>query len=158
MTPSQILTDLKAAQVIVEIQGENLRLVAPKGVVGEELRREIARHKPELIALLTDRNGTPPQPEGPTGVDSYDDWKICETPTHNVYESYNAPQVSWVPPGKRRGLIGLGFPPRTTSKPPPEILAAAVVICQRCKSNPVLPELSEITSGLCWDCRAKSAV
>ncbi len=52
MNLSEVLTYLRAHDVQVWLDGERLRLNAPKGVLTPELQAELTRHKAELIEFL----------------------------------------------------------------------------------------------------------
>lgn len=58
--------------------------------------------------------------------------------------------AGWFEPHKSR-LIGKGFPGIKPSKVPPEIIAAPRVSCPKCQGA-VMPELRQITGGLCYQC------
>src|SRR4051812_31628438 len=87
MTAPNLLSWLSALGVSLSGEGGRLRVDAPTGVIGPDLRAKLSAHKAELIALLSgEKKGcnctpfpnppaseptlapvTPPQPE-PTGV------------------------------------------------------------------------------------------
>jgi amino acid adenylation domain-containing protein len=48
----ELLTQLRSQQVSLSLEGETLKLNAPKGVLTGELRDELVQRKPELIAFL----------------------------------------------------------------------------------------------------------
>jgi amino acid adenylation domain-containing protein len=52
MSFSELLTYLRTHDVQVWVEGDRLRLNAPRGVLTPELQAELARHKEELIELL----------------------------------------------------------------------------------------------------------
>lgn len=52
MTPQALLTELERLNVKVSLAGDRLRLEAPAGVLTPALKETIAKHKPELTALL----------------------------------------------------------------------------------------------------------
>ena len=52
MTASELITHLRLLDVTLAVDGEQLRVNAPKGVLGAELREAIAQAKPELLAWL----------------------------------------------------------------------------------------------------------
>lgn len=52
MTAAELITHLRMLDVTLAVDGEQLRVNAPKGVLGPELRDAIAQAKPELLAWL----------------------------------------------------------------------------------------------------------
>jgi hypothetical protein len=56
MTPDTLAVQLDALGVRLSVQGERLRVEAPAGVLTSELRQAIARHKVDLMALLSGPN------------------------------------------------------------------------------------------------------
>ena len=61
MTALEILTDLRRAGALVTIAGDKLRLEAPKGILTEGLKQQLAAQKSEIIRLLqaeTTTNGS----------------------------------------------------------------------------------------------------
>jgi hypothetical protein len=52
MTPDALLDKLERLNVKVTINGDKLRLEAPKGVLTPEMKEAIRQYKPALIALL----------------------------------------------------------------------------------------------------------
>lgn len=59
MSVEELLRELQRRGVILAADGERLTYRAPRGVLTDNLRREIADHKPRLIPLLR-RSGTMP--------------------------------------------------------------------------------------------------
>lgn len=53
MTVAEVLTLARTRDIVVEVQGDELVLDAPRGALTEELRIALLDHKPALIALLT---------------------------------------------------------------------------------------------------------
>ncbi len=53
MSADELLIELKARGVSLEVDGDRLRVDAPKGAVTPELREALAAHKAEVLALLT---------------------------------------------------------------------------------------------------------
>jgi hypothetical protein len=47
-----LMRDLQAAGVVLEARGDRLHVDAPVGLITPEMRDSIARHKPELLAML----------------------------------------------------------------------------------------------------------
>jgi TubC N-terminal docking domain len=47
-----LMRDLQAAGVVLEARDGRLRVDAPVGIVTPEIRDSLARHKPELLAML----------------------------------------------------------------------------------------------------------
>jgi hypothetical protein len=47
-----LMRDLQAAGAVLEVRGDRLHVDAPIGLITPELRDSIARHKPELLAML----------------------------------------------------------------------------------------------------------
>ncbi|MFN8626032.1 MAG: hypothetical protein U0587_08640 [Candidatus Binatia bacterium] len=60
MTAETLLDSLRQLGATVTVQGDKLRIEAPAGTVTPELRRTLADHKPELLALLSRTMPTPP--------------------------------------------------------------------------------------------------
>ncbi len=52
MTTTELLNALKAAGIVLQTTGDRLMFEAPKGAMTPELRDQLARQKPELLALL----------------------------------------------------------------------------------------------------------
>lgn len=52
MTPNALLDKLRQLNVKVTLNGDKLRLDAPKGVLTPELKEAVSQQKPALIALL----------------------------------------------------------------------------------------------------------
>ncbi len=60
----ELLTRLASLDVRLDVDGDQLRIDAPKGVLNPELKQELVKHKPTLIALLgTTLDGIQPAPE-----------------------------------------------------------------------------------------------
>ncbi|MBU4532294.1 MAG: hypothetical protein KJ650_01405 [Firmicutes bacterium] len=55
MTPAELITELELRNIKVSLAGDKLRLEAPAGVLTPALKEAIAKHKPELIAILSGR-------------------------------------------------------------------------------------------------------
>ena len=49
-------------------------------------------------------------------------------------------------------LIGRGHETLPPSKVPDELKAKPYTVCPRCGRIPVMPELRQITAGICWPC------
>lgn len=52
MTAHELLLTCRQAGIVLAADGDNIDVDAPKGVLTPELRSELARHKPALVALL----------------------------------------------------------------------------------------------------------
>ncbi len=52
MTATDLLTSCRAAGIILAADGDSLAVDAPAGALTPALRDTLARHKPELLALL----------------------------------------------------------------------------------------------------------
>jgi hypothetical protein len=52
MTPQDLLTTCRQAGIVLAVDGDALDVNAPKGTLTPELRDELARQKPALLALL----------------------------------------------------------------------------------------------------------
>jgi hypothetical protein len=52
MTADQLMIEAARLGIALEARGDRLHVEAPVGVVTPELRFELARHKPALVALL----------------------------------------------------------------------------------------------------------
>jgi hypothetical protein len=61
MTPLELLVALRRRGIDLTVDGERLRVEAPRGALTPELRRTLAEHKPELIAELS--QAAPGSPE-----------------------------------------------------------------------------------------------
>jgi hypothetical protein len=53
VTPTEVLILARGSGIVLEAQGDTLIVDAPVGRLTPELRGELARHKPALLALLT---------------------------------------------------------------------------------------------------------
>lgn len=53
MTASALLDELKARGALLTVNGDRIRVRAPAAVVTPDLRAALAKHKPELLRLLT---------------------------------------------------------------------------------------------------------
>ena len=62
MSAEQLLSDLEEHDVTVSVRGERLRIEAPRGVITEELRCALSRHKPEILRLLREKVKAPTSP------------------------------------------------------------------------------------------------
>lgn len=56
MTSEALLAELEQLNVKISLAGDKLHVDAPAGVLTPELKQELAKHKPELMALLRPRN------------------------------------------------------------------------------------------------------
>ncbi|RMH15044.1 MAG: hypothetical protein D6701_10490, partial [Gemmatimonadetes bacterium] len=63
MNAQELLDDLRERHVEVSAAGDSLRLVAPRGVLTEELRRILSDRKPELLKLLGGSGAAGVQPD-----------------------------------------------------------------------------------------------
>lgn len=52
MTAHELLLKCRQVGIALAVDGNNIDVDAPKGVLTPELRSELARHKPALVALL----------------------------------------------------------------------------------------------------------
>jgi amino acid adenylation domain-containing protein len=52
MTVTQLLSELRSRDIAIWVEGEKLRYRAPRGVLSEDLRAALVRHKPEVISFL----------------------------------------------------------------------------------------------------------
>jgi hypothetical protein len=52
MTPAEQLSFTRARDIVLDVQGDRLVADAPTGALTPELRAELLRHKPALVALL----------------------------------------------------------------------------------------------------------
>jgi natural product biosynthesis luciferase-like monooxygenase protein len=59
MNLNQLLTDLSNKGIKLWLEGDQLRLRAPKGALSKELRQTLAKSKQDLIALLRQKRETP---------------------------------------------------------------------------------------------------
>jgi TubC N-terminal docking domain len=47
-----LMRDLQAAGAVLEVRGDRLHVDAPVGLITLQIRESLARHKPELLAML----------------------------------------------------------------------------------------------------------
>ena len=52
MSALALLRDLRSAGAVLEARGDRLHVDAPAGLITPEMRVSLARHKPELLAML----------------------------------------------------------------------------------------------------------
>ena len=52
MNALALMRDLQSAGAVLEARGDRLHVDAPAGLITPEIRDSIARHKPELLAML----------------------------------------------------------------------------------------------------------
>ena len=52
MTTLQFLSDLREKEIHLWAEGERLRYRAPRGVISEAIRSELAAKKAEILAIL----------------------------------------------------------------------------------------------------------
>ena len=106
---------------------------------------ELRTHKAELLEML--------QPEAPAGEPLFPD---------DLLAALGAATVRWADQPHGESLEGPDLQPAAVGwddcQPSPGILAAPVVMCPRCGSARVLPELQAMTGGLCWGCYVRVAV
>jgi len=55
MTAQELLSDLTKRDVVFTLDGEQLRVDAPRGLITEDLRRKLEDHKAELVDLIRQR-------------------------------------------------------------------------------------------------------
>ena len=60
MTAHQALQEARHRGITLTPAGTTLRFRGPKDALSEELKRELVRHKPEIIALLVEDHATYP--------------------------------------------------------------------------------------------------
>jgi len=60
MRAAALLAQLQSLNIEIWVEGDRLRYSAPQGVLTAELRDQIVAHKPELLALLSAAQPTPP--------------------------------------------------------------------------------------------------
>ncbi len=60
MTPDEFLVEFNPLGGVLRLDGDQLRYRAPRGVVTERTTAYLRKHKPALIALLTDEVTTDP--------------------------------------------------------------------------------------------------
>jgi hypothetical protein len=58
MTAAELLNELEMAGATVEVDGDSLRVRAPKGTVTPVIQEELARNKLLILALLTDAHSS----------------------------------------------------------------------------------------------------
>ena len=59
MSPARLLVELHKLNVQLELEGEGLRVRAPRGFLTNELVREIKLHKANLVAVLKEHERLP---------------------------------------------------------------------------------------------------
>ena len=52
MTAAELITELEARGVLIEVTGDRLRVDAPKGAITPELRAALTARKAEVLAIL----------------------------------------------------------------------------------------------------------
>ena len=57
MNAQRLLAELQQSGVVLGLRGDRLHVDAPKGVVSEELRKQMLRQKPDLMRLLRTDSG-----------------------------------------------------------------------------------------------------
>ncbi len=62
MSTAGFLEQLRRLQVHVRIEGDAVRVSAPRGVLSQELQAELARRKPEILAYMRNGGGDPGRP------------------------------------------------------------------------------------------------
>ncbi len=60
MTAHEALHEAQSRGIVLTPAGASLRIRGPKDALNEELRRELVRHKPEILALLRAGRSTYP--------------------------------------------------------------------------------------------------
>ncbi len=60
MTANEVLQEAQRRGIVLTPAGTTLRFRGPKDALSAELKRELVRHKPEIIALLVDDHATYP--------------------------------------------------------------------------------------------------
>ena len=59
MTAHEALQEAKRRGIVLTPQRTAIRFRGPRGALSEELKRELVRNKPEILALLEDRSTYP---------------------------------------------------------------------------------------------------
>ena len=62
MTVHEVLRETQRRGILLTPEGTSLRFCGPKGALNEELKRELVRHKLEILALLVEDHATYPCP------------------------------------------------------------------------------------------------
>ena len=60
MTAHEVLAEAKRRGILLTPAGTTLRFRGPKDALNEALKRELVRHKPEIIAILGEDRSTYP--------------------------------------------------------------------------------------------------
>ena len=60
MTAQQAIEEARSRGIVLTPAGATLRFLGPKGALSEELKRELTRHKPEILNLLDEGRSTYP--------------------------------------------------------------------------------------------------
>jgi len=123
---------------------------AQPGVATADMLNRVLQHKVAIVAYLGEQDSATTHEA--SGEDSRTAREIA---TDTASKDSDCPDFNAIdsdsPPTTKR-LIGCGFTSRATKQPPSSILADPVVICPRCNRSRVLPELTSMTGGLCWEC------
>ncbi len=59
MNPQELLADLERLGVAYSVEGQHLRLEAPRGAISDEMRQALKEHKPQIVELLCQRQRAP---------------------------------------------------------------------------------------------------
>jgi len=59
MNAQQLLADLERLGVTYSVEGQHLRLEAPRGAISDEMRQSLKEHKPQIVELLSQRQLAP---------------------------------------------------------------------------------------------------
>ena len=152
MNVSGLVATLESEGMVLTVSGSELRVTARPGVVSADKLNQVRQYKPKIVAYLSERDSA--------STEETSGWTVRETATHTVYESPGCPDydtIDWDSPLTTKRLIGCGFPSRATKRPPACILVDPAVICPSCNGSRVLPELTSMTRGLCWECHATAS-
>ena len=60
MTAHEAIEEAQRRGIVLTPAGATLRFLGPKGALSEELKRELTRHKPEILNLLEEGRSTYP--------------------------------------------------------------------------------------------------
>jgi amino acid adenylation domain-containing protein len=98
LTGASLVKDLRKLGIELWADGDRLRYRAPKGTLTEVLRRAIAEHKSEVLALLTNPNGFVERPALP-------ELEVEEGKRHEAFALNEIQQAYWL---GRGGFFEMG--------------------------------------------------
>jgi hypothetical protein len=149
MNAQKLLEKATAAGLTVTTDGRRVVVRGPRRCAA--LAKQLIQHKIVVLEVLArarplsgitqatgDGDTTPLSPEN----------SVVPSPPPGATQHAISPATG-IP---ARRLVGNGFPPRHSQPPAPEIVADPIVLCPRCSTKRVLPELRTLTGGRCYPC------